>query len=52
MRVIEDWYDEIVDAMRKRVVELVDGKKVRDEDRGQYDANRTPARGVFGQGVR
>jgi cell division transport system ATP-binding protein len=28
--------DEIVDQMRKRVVELQDGKKVRDQDRGVY----------------
>jgi cell division transport system ATP-binding protein len=28
--------DDIVDQMRKRVVELVDGRKVRDEDRGAY----------------
>jgi cell division transport system ATP-binding protein len=32
--------DEIVDEMRKRVVELVDGKKVRDQDRGVYGSDR------------
>ena len=44
--------DDIVDQMRKRVVELVDGRKVRDEDRGHYESGRTPARGVPGMGVR
>ncbi len=32
--------DEIVDQMRKRVVELVDGQMVRDQDRGVYGAAR------------
>jgi cell division transport system ATP-binding protein len=32
--------DEIVDQMRKRVVELQDGKKVRDQDRGVYGYTR------------
>ena len=32
--------DEIVDQMRKRVVELKDGKKVRDQDRGVYGYTR------------
>jgi cell division transport system ATP-binding protein len=32
--------DEIVDEMRKRVVELEDGKKVRDQDRGVYGYTR------------
>jgi cell division transport system ATP-binding protein len=32
--------DDIVDQMRKRVVELVDGRKVRDEDRGVYGYTR------------
>lgn len=31
---------EIVDQMRKRVVELVDGRVVRDEDRGVYGGSR------------
>jgi cell division transport system ATP-binding protein len=35
--------DDIVDQMRKRVVELVDGKKVRDEDRGAYGAQPSEA---------
>jgi len=32
--------DEIVDQMRKRVIELVDGVVVRDQDRGVYGAGR------------
>jgi cell division transport system ATP-binding protein len=32
--------DEIVDQMRKRVVELEDGKLVRDESRGVYGYSR------------
>jgi len=32
--------DEIVDQMRKRVIELQDGKKVRDQDRGVYGTTR------------
>ncbi|UFU04003.1 cell division ATP-binding protein FtsE [Ruania suaedae] len=32
--------DEIVDQMRKRVIELVDGQMVRDQDRGVYGAAR------------
>ncbi|HHW84538.1 MAG TPA: cell division ATP-binding protein FtsE [Actinomycetales bacterium] len=32
--------DEIVDQMRKRVIELVDGMVVRDQDRGVYGAGR------------
>ncbi|MDO4665164.1 MAG: cell division ATP-binding protein FtsE [Actinomycetaceae bacterium] len=32
--------DEIVDAMRKRVIELVDGKVERDQERGVYGAGR------------
>jgi cell division transport system ATP-binding protein len=32
--------DEIVDQMRKRVVELEDGKKIRDQDRGVYGYTR------------
>ena len=32
--------DEIVDSMRKRVIELQDGKKVRDQDRGVYGYSR------------
>jgi cell division transport system ATP-binding protein len=32
--------DDIVDQMRKRVVELVDGEKVRDEDSGVYGYTR------------
>jgi cell division transport system ATP-binding protein len=32
--------DEIVDQMRKRVVELEDGRKVRDQDRGVYGYSR------------
>ena len=43
--------DEIVDEMRKRVVELADGRMVRDEDRGQYGASRTPPPGVPGLGT-
>ncbi len=35
--------DEIVDQMRKRVVELADGRLVRDEDRGQYGSTRAEA---------
>ena len=31
---------EIVDSMRKRVIELQDGKKVRDQDRGVYGYSR------------
>ena len=33
--------DEIVDQMRKRVIELVDGKVVRDQDRGVYGSSRS-----------
>lgn len=33
--------DEIVDQMRKRVIELVDGQVVRDQDRGVYGASRS-----------
>jgi cell division transport system ATP-binding protein len=32
--------DEIVDQMRKRVVQLEDGKKIRDQDRGVYGYTR------------
>jgi cell division transport system ATP-binding protein len=32
--------DEIVDQMRKRVVQLADGKKIRDQDRGVYGYTR------------
>lgn len=32
--------DDIVDQMRKRVVELRDGRVVRDEDRGVYGSGR------------
>lgn len=32
--------DEIVDQMRKRVVELADGALVRDQSRGVYGAKR------------
>lgn len=32
--------EEIVDQMRKRVVELVDGRGVRDQSRGVYGATR------------
>jgi cell division transport system ATP-binding protein len=32
--------DEIVDQMRKRVVELEDGQLVRDQDRGVYGYTR------------
>jgi len=32
--------DEIVDQMRKRVVELEDGQMVRDQDRGVYGYTR------------
>lgn len=32
--------DEIVDALRKRVIELVDGKIVRDQLHGVYGATR------------
>ena len=32
--------DDMVDQMRKRVVELRDGRVVRDEDRGVYGSNR------------
>ena len=35
--------DEIVDQMRKRVVELVDGQMVRDQARGVYGARKEPA---------
>lgn len=33
--------DEIVDQLRKRVIELVDGKVVRDQDRGVYGSSRS-----------
>jgi cell division transport system ATP-binding protein len=32
--------DEIVDQMRKRVVEMEDGRLVRDQDRGVYGYTR------------
>ena len=32
--------DEIVDQMRKRVIELADGELVRDQDRGVYGSAR------------
>lgn len=32
--------DEIVDQMRKRVIELKSGKVVRDQDRGVYGSDR------------
>lgn len=31
---------ELVDSMRKRVIELQDGKKIRDQDRGVYGYSR------------
>ena len=34
--------DEIVDQMRKRVVELQDGKLIRDQTRGVYGSDRGP----------
>jgi len=32
--------DEIVDQMRKRVIELQDGKLIRDQSRGVYGSER------------
>ena len=33
--------DEIVNQLRKRVIELVDGEIVRDQDRGVYGSSRS-----------
>ena len=33
--------DEIVNQMRKRVIELVDGEIIRDQDRGVYGSSRS-----------